>query len=79
MTTVFNPGDRVIYEKSYGKSGLTEYNGCHGTIMSVITSGYTQYRVKWDGREIQPFHYEWNLHPEFESVNIIGDNDDDCI
>lgn len=73
--TVFNPGDRIIYtgNMTAGRIGKT------GTVTSPIdTSGHCV--VEWDDGA-KPFAscLARNLEHYFEQLDLLGDNDDDCI
>lgn len=76
----FVKGDRVTYERAYGKTGNTVFNGCIGT---VVQGRKMDTIVKWDNppagyRNVTSLvHYNYNL--ALLSLDIPGDNDDDCI
>lgn len=79
MTIVFKEGDRVIYKgnterRPYNK----EYVGRIGTVREAY--GFGQSRILWDGtsdKRSLPVHYNINL--EFIELEILGDDDSDCV
>lgn len=83
---MFSVGDRVRYTLN---SGNEAFQGREGTVTRTYTNfdiGYDQAQVKWDSCPInwQRMNQQGGIihgtqYLELIPVDIVGDNDDDCV